>query len=84
MTELITDKQKFRILMEDPTLKREKALQRTLRETDKKNIFSDFEYSNLFPKGSKPARLYGNLKYTRLSDQVLFVLFSYCLFNWYL
>ena len=62
MTELISDKQKFKKLKEDPTLKCEKALQRTLRETNKKNIFSDTEYSNLHPKGSKPARLYGTPK----------------------
>ena len=62
MTELISDKQKFRKLKEDPTLKRERALERTLREINKKNIFSDTEYSSLYPKGSKPARLYGTLK----------------------
>ena len=27
-----------------------------------KNIFSDIEYSNLYPKGTKPARLYGTTK----------------------
>ena len=62
MTELISDKQKFKKLKEDPTLNRERALQRTLRETNKKHIFSDTEYSNLHPKGSKPARLYGTPK----------------------
>ena len=31
MAELLSDKQKFRKLKEDPTLKRERALQRTLR-----------------------------------------------------
>ena len=58
MTELINDKQKFRKLKEDPTLKCERALQRTLREINKKNIFSNTEYSNLYLKGSKPAQLY--------------------------
>ena len=41
MTELTSDKQKFRKLKEDPTLNCERALQRTLREINKKNIFSD-------------------------------------------
>ena len=41
MTELTSDKQKFRKLKEDPTSNRERALQRTLREIIKKNIFSD-------------------------------------------
>ena len=55
MSELIIDQQKFRKLKEDPTLKRERTLQRTLREIVKKNMFSDIEYSNLYPKDSKPA-----------------------------
>ena len=62
MTELISDKQKIRKLKEDPTLKREIDLQRTLREINKNDIFSDIENSNLYSKGSKPARLYGTLK----------------------
>ena len=36
MTELISDQKKFRKLKEDPTLKRERALQRTLCEINKK------------------------------------------------
>ena len=56
-TELISDKQKSRILKEDPTLKCERALQRTLREINKNNIFSDTEHSNLYSKDSEPARL---------------------------
>ena len=35
-TELISDQKNFRKLKEDPTLKRERALQRTLREINKK------------------------------------------------
>ena len=62
MTELISDQKKFRKLKEYPTLKRERALQWTLREINKKNIFSDIEYSNLYPKGTKPARLCGTTK----------------------
>ena len=62
MMELISDKRKFRKLKEDPTLKRKRALQRILREINKKNIFNDIEYSNLYPKGSKPARRYGTPK----------------------
>ena len=62
MTELISDQKKFRKLKEDPVLKRERALQRTLRDINKKNIFSDIEYSNLYPKGTKPARLHGTTK----------------------
>ena len=38
MTELISDRKKFRKLKEDPVLKGERALQRTLRELIKKYI----------------------------------------------
>ena len=57
-TELISDQKKFRELKEDPTLKRERVLQQTLREINEKNIFSNIEYSNLYRKGTKPTRLY--------------------------
>ena len=56
MTELIGDKKK---LKEHPPLKRERALQRTLREINKKNVFNNIEYSNLYVKGTEPAQLYG-------------------------
>ena len=63
MTGLISDQKRFRKLKEDPTLKRETALQRTLREINKKIcIFSDIKYSNLYPECTKPARLYGTPK----------------------
>ena len=55
MTELISDQQKCGKLKEDPTLKRQRVIQRTLREINKKNICSDIEYSNLYPKSTKPA-----------------------------
>ena len=55
MTELISDQQKCGKLKEDPTLKRQRVIQRTLREKNKKNICSDIEYSNLYPKSTKPA-----------------------------
>ena len=59
MMELISDKKKFKKLTNDPTIKQEKALQRTLCKLNKKSIFSESEYSDLYPKGSKTARLYG-------------------------
>ena len=74
MTELISDQKKFRKLKEYPTWKGERALQQTLREVNKNNIFSDIEYSNLYPKGTKPGM--EHLKYKKLSCQVLFLLFD--------
>ena len=62
MAEPISDQQKFRKLKEDPTLKCERAQQRTLCEINKKKIFSDTEYPNLYPEGTKPAWLYGTPK----------------------
>ena len=37
-------------------------MQKTLCKLNKKSIFSEIEYSNLYPKGSKIARLYGTPK----------------------
>ena len=62
MTELISDKKKFKKLTNDPTIKREQALQRTLPKLNKKSIFSESEYFDLYPKGSKIARLYDTPK----------------------
>ena len=62
MTKLISDKKKFKKVTSDPTIKREQALQRTLRKLNKKSIFSESECSDLYPKGSKIARLYGTRK----------------------
>ena len=62
MTKLISAKKKFKKLANDPTIKREQALQRTLHKLNRKSIFSESEYSDLYPKGSKIARLYGTPK----------------------
>ena len=62
MTKLISDKKKFKELTNDPTIKREQALQRTLPKLNKKGIFCESEYCDLYPKGSKIARLYGTPK----------------------
>ena len=62
MMKRISDTKKFKKLTNDPTLKREQALQRTLRKLNQKGIFSKSEYSDLYPKGSKIARLYGTPK----------------------
>ena len=45
MTELISDKQKYRKLEEDPTLQRERVLQQTSPQINKENGFSVIEYS---------------------------------------
>ena len=65
MIEFISEKQKFKKLKKDHTLKRERVLQWTLREINKKNMFSDTDTdtdTNLYLKGSKPSRLNGTRK----------------------
>ena len=44
-------------LTHDPTIKWEQALQRTLHRLNNKKRFSESEYSDLYPKGSKISRL---------------------------
>ena len=46
----------------DPTIKREQALERTLRKLNKKSIFNESEYSDLYLKGSKIDRFHGTQK----------------------
>ena len=47
MTKHINDNKKVIKLKNHPTIKREQALQRTLRKLNKKNIFNESEYSDL-------------------------------------
>ena len=58
----------------DITIKREHPLRRTSRKLNKKTIFSEREYSDLYQKRSKIARLYGAQKFINLLHQVLFLL----------
>ena len=62
MTVLISNKKKLKKLANDPIITREQALQRALCKLNKKNIFSESEYSGLYPKRSKTARLSGTPK----------------------
>ena len=58
ITELINDKKKIRKFTHKLTAKQEQALKRTLRKLNKKNIFSESEYSDSNSKDSKIATLY--------------------------
>ena len=58
----ISVKQKYRKLKKYPTLRCDRGLQRIILEINNKKIFSGIEYSNLYPKGSNPAWLYGTPK----------------------
>ena len=59
MYKLLSDTTKFKKLKEDLTLKREGQLQRFLRQLKSKSFFNDNNYSNVYPTGSQPARIYG-------------------------
>ena len=76
MTELISDQKKFRKLKEDPTLKRERALQRTLREINKKIYLVILSIQIYILKVLNQLDSMEHLKYTILSYQVLHLLFE--------
>ena len=59
MMKLISDKKKILKFTHDPITKREQALQRKIGKLNKKNIFSESEYSEIYPKGSEIAGLHG-------------------------
>ena len=58
----------FEKLSEDPTLKREASLQRSLRKLKQKYFIDEIEYGKLYPSGSSPARIYGTPKMHKFSS----------------
>ena len=56
---IIDDRSKFTKLQQDVTIKREKQLQRFLRELKQDNFFTETQYKRIYPNGSKPALIYG-------------------------
>ena len=76
MTELISDQKKFRKLKEDPALKGERALQRTLREINKKIYLVILNIQIYILKVLNQLDSVEHLKYTKFSFQVLFSLFN--------
>ena len=61
-------RQKFQLLSEDPTNKREGSLQRLLLRLKKKGFFDDSTYYKIYPRGSRPARIYGSPKMHKVKD----------------
>ena len=70
MYALLSDKNKFKKLSEDPTKLREGQLQRYLRELKKKQFLDDVTYERIYPSGSQPSRLYVRLRFIK-SNQIL-------------
>ena len=59
---IIDDYSKFKKLDKDPTLLRERQLQRFLRKKNRQQTLIDKVYNTIYPKGSQPARIYGLAK----------------------
>jgi len=56
---IINDIHKFKELDSDPTIIREGKLQRYLRDLKRNGKIDKDIYSNIYPTGSRPARIYG-------------------------
>ena len=56
--ELLNDNTKFKILDKDPTFYSEGQLQRRLLNFKRKGFFTDSQYNQVYPNGSKPVRIY--------------------------
>ena len=69
INDLIEDKSKFKLLNKDPTITRQTKLQKYLCSLKKKQIFNDVEYKQLYPVGSKVARIYGTPKTHKLKGE---------------
>ena len=76
MAQLIRNEKKFRKLKEDPILKRERAIQRALREINKKKYFVILNIQIYILKVLNQLESMEHQKYTKLSYQVLFLLFD--------
>ena len=67
---IVNDNDKFKLLNVDPTISREKKLQRYLLKLKKKNAFTEDEYKSLYPVGSNIARIYGTPKIHKIDKEV--------------
>ncbi|XP_065667635.1 uncharacterized protein LOC136087934 [Hydra vulgaris] len=67
LTNIISDKTKFKELKDDPTIKREQSLQGYLRKLKKHNCFENDVCNNIYPVGSQTARIYALPKMHKLS-----------------
>ena len=76
MAQVIRNEKKFRKLKEDPILKRERAIQRALREINKKKYFVILNIQIYILKVLNQLESMEHQKYTKLSYQVLFLFFD--------
>ena len=59
---LLSDKNKFKKLSEDPKMLLQGQLQRYLRELKKRHFLDAATYDRIYPSGWQPSRLYGTPK----------------------
>ena len=59
---LLSDKNKFKKLSEDPKMLLQGQLQRYLRELKKRHFLDAATYDRIYPSGLQPSRLYGTPK----------------------
>ena len=71
MLEILSDESKFGIKDKDITLYREGQLKTFLYSLKRKGVISDEVYKKVYPKGSEPARMYGNPTTHKLSRDQL-------------
>ena len=69
MYEIVNDSSKFLKSRSYRTICRENKLQRFLRSLENKDFFNKDVYDNIYPCGSKPARIYGNHKTHKLKSK---------------
>ena len=65
---LLSDRNMFKKLSEDPAKFREGQLQRYLRELKKKQFLDDATYERIYPSGSQPSRLHGTPKVQKIKS----------------
>ena len=69
MYQIVDDTAKFLKLRSDPTIFRENKLQRFLSSFKYKDFFIKDVYDNIYPCGSKQARIYGNPRTHKLKSK---------------
>ena len=68
MYTLLSDKNKFKKLSEDPTKLSKGQLQQYLREFKKEQFLDDATYERIYPSGSQHSRLYGTPKVHKIKS----------------
>ena len=70
MNHLFADRQKFRILKEDPTNTRFATIQKYVQSLKKRNEITEDEYTTMYPKNAKVGRAHGSAKVHKQFDRI--------------